>query len=80
MPKSKIITPPPGRLTILPPPKTLEEFAETCERHARNCTMNILDCADCQDCSDSEIFIYNTQGAQWAELAGDIRAAIARQK
>ena len=66
------------RLTILPQPKTLEEFAETCEHHARNCMMNLWDCADCQDCSESEIFIYNNQRAQWLELAADIRAAIGK--
>jgi len=65
-----------SRLTSLPQPKTLEEFAETCERQAKNCMLNLLDCEDCQDCSDTETFIYNNQRAAWLELAHDIRAVM----
>lgn len=67
------------RITTLPQPKTLEEFAETCERHAKNCALNLFDCEDCQDCSDSEIFIYTNQHAAWLELAHDIRAAMGKK-
>lgn len=67
------------RQTQLPKPKTLEELAETCDRHAHNCFMNLADCADCQDCSESEIFIYQNQRAAWLELAGDIRDMIDSQ-
>lgn len=67
-----------NRLTQLPQPRTLEELAETCERHAKNYRANIWDCADCQDCSDAEVAQFQMNVAQWTELANDIREMIYR--
>ena len=68
-----------NRLTGVPQPRTLEQLAETCERHAKNYGANIWDCMDCQDCSDAEIAQFRMNIAQWTELANDIRWFISQQ-
>lgn len=68
------------RLTILPKTKTLQDIVDVCNRHMKNVTLNILDCADCQDCSDAELEIYRMKGLEWEELRNDVIDMIAEEK